>query len=156
MKNYLLKLFQYNAWANQRVIACLQRQGVNHAKTLTTAGHILAAQFVWLHRVKHLSPPELKLWGDYTSDELYTLSNTADQQWLEYIEATNNFQSELRYTNLLGDACVNTLEMILIHVVNHSSYHRGQITTLLREQGYEPVNTDFITYDRVVTGQLKN
>jgi uncharacterized damage-inducible protein DinB len=44
----------------------------------------------------------------------------------------------------------------MIHLVNHSTYHRAQIATLLRQGGLEPVNTDFITYDRVVTGQLKD
>ena len=45
--------------------------------------------------------------------------------------------------------------MIMIHLVNHSSYHRAQIAMLLRQNGFEPVNTDFITYDRVITGQMK-
>jgi uncharacterized damage-inducible protein DinB len=43
----------------------------------------------------------------------------------------------------------------MIHLVNHSSYHRAQIAMLLRQKGFEPINTDFITYDRVITGQLK-
>ena len=44
----------------------------------------------------------------------------------------------------------------MIHLVNHSSYHRAQIALLLRQKGYEPINTDFITYDRVLRGQLKD
>jgi uncharacterized damage-inducible protein DinB len=47
------------------------------------------------------------------------------------------------------------VEQIMIHLVNHSSYHRGQIAMLLRQNGFEPVNTDYITYDRVISGQLK-
>jgi len=34
----------------------------------------------------------------------------------------------------------------MVHVVNHSTYHRGQITTLLRQLGAEPVDTDFLVY----------
>jgi uncharacterized damage-inducible protein DinB len=41
----------------------------------------------------------------------------------------------------------------MIHLVNHASYHRAQIALLMRQQGHEPINTDFITYDRVITGQ---
>jgi uncharacterized damage-inducible protein DinB len=41
-------------------------------------------------------------------------------------------------------------------VVNHASYHRAQVAMLLRQIGLEPINTDFITYDRVMRGQLKN
>ena len=43
----------------------------------------------------------------------------------------------------------------MIHLVNHSSYHRAQIAMLLRQKGMEPINTDFITYDRVKRGQLQ-
>jgi uncharacterized damage-inducible protein DinB len=34
----------------------------------------------------------------------------------------------------------------MVHVVNHSSYHRGQVTTLLRQLGAQPVSTDFLEY----------
>jgi uncharacterized damage-inducible protein DinB len=44
----------------------------------------------------------------------------------------------------------------MAHLVNHGTYHRGQVAVLLREKGYDPVNTDFITYDRVLRGQLKD
>ncbi|MFM8742635.1 MAG: DinB family protein [Cytophagales bacterium] len=44
----------------------------------------------------------------------------------------------------------------MIHLVNHGSYHRGQVAMLLRERGYEPFNTDLITYDRVLLGQWKD
>jgi uncharacterized damage-inducible protein DinB len=53
----------------------------------------------------------------------------------------------------VGDSYTNNVEMIMIHLVNHSSYHRAQIAMLLRQKGLEPINTDFITYDRVITGQ---
>jgi uncharacterized damage-inducible protein DinB len=46
--------------------------------------------------------------------------------------------------------------MIMIHQVNHATYHRAQVAMLMRQQGYQPVNTDFITWDRVRTGQLKD
>jgi len=47
------------------------------------------------------------------------------------------------------------VESIMMHLVNHCSYHRAQVALLLRQKGFEPLNTDFITYDRVVRGQWK-
>jgi uncharacterized damage-inducible protein DinB len=61
----------------------------------------------------------------------------------------------MTYKNYVGEDYTNNVEMIMIHLVNHSSYHRAQIAMLLRQKGFEPINTDFITYDRVITGQLK-
>ncbi|WP_276368017.1 DinB family protein [Chryseolinea sp. H1M3-3] len=155
MKKYFLKLYQYNAWSNKRVLNCLKRQNVVDEKILTLMGHIVAAQFLWLHRIKGLPPPDVKLWGNYSLDQLLVMAEDAGTRWLEFVESTDNFDRELTYTNYVKDLYTNNVETIMIHLVNHSSYHRAQIAMLLRQKGYEPINTDFITYDRVIRGQLK-
>jgi uncharacterized damage-inducible protein DinB len=154
MKKYFLKLYQYNAWANKRVLATLNRQAVNDEKILTLMGHIVAAQFLWLHRIKGLPAPDVKLWGTYELAQLHELVDEAGRQWIDFVEATENFDREMTYRNYVGDPYTNNVEMIMIHLVNHSSYHRAQIAMLLRQKGLEPINTDFITYDRIITGQL--
>jgi uncharacterized damage-inducible protein DinB len=155
MKEYFLKLYRYNAWSNKRVLDCLTRQQVQDEKILQLMGHIVAAQFLWLHRIKGLPPAQVKLWGEYKLDQLVTMAEEAGRLWLEFVESTDNFNRELTYHNYVGDPYVNNVENIMIHLVNHSSYHRAQIAMLLRQKGYEPINTDFITYDRVITGQWK-
>ena len=156
MKRYFLKLYQYNAWANKRVLGCLSRQNVVDEKILTLMGHVVAAQFLWLHRIKGLPAPDVKLWGEYQLEQLIFLSEKAGMEWLDFIEGTDNFNREMTYKNYVGEDYINNVEMVMIHLVNHSSYHRAQIAMLLRQKGLEPVNTDFITYDRVMTGQLKD
>ncbi len=118
-------------------------------------GHIVAAQFLWLHRIKGLPPPDVKLWGTYTLDQLLVMAEDAGQQWIDFVESNENFDRELTYKNYLNEPYTNNVEMIMIHLVNHSSYHRAQIAMLLRQKGFEPINTDFITYDRVMRGQLQ-
>jgi uncharacterized damage-inducible protein DinB len=156
MKQYFLKLYQYNAWANKRVINCLTRQSIGDEKILNIMGHIVAAQFLWLHRIKGLPPAEVKLWGEYKLDQLVSMADEAGILWLDFVETTENFNRELTYHNYVGDPYTNNVEMIMIHLVNHSSYHRAQIAMLLRQKGFEPINTDFITYDRVITGQWQD
>lgn len=155
MKKYFLKLYQYNAWANKRVLGTLVRQNVTDEKITTLMGHVVAAQFLWLHRIKGLPPPEVKLWGEYNLDQLVTLAEKAGKEWLDYVASTDSFDREMTYKNYVGEPYTNNVEMIMIHLVNHSSYHRAQVAMLLRQKGFEPINTDFITYDRVITGQLK-
>lgn len=155
MKKYFLKLYQYNAWSNTRVLKCIKRQTVGDEKILTIMGHIVAAQFLWLHRIKGLPPPDVKLWGTYTLDQLFAMAEEAGQKWIDFVESTENFDRELTYRNYLNEPYTNNVEMIMIHLVNHSSYHRAQIAMLLRQKGFEPINTDFITYDRVIRGQLQ-
>ena len=155
MKKYFLKLYHYNVWANQRVLDCLERQHIEDEKILTLLGHVVAAQLLWLHRVKGLPPPNVKLWGIYTFDQLVSMADSAGKQWLDFVESTDDFDRELNYTNYTGDPYTNNVETIMIHLVNHSSYHRAQIAMLLRQKGFEPINTDFITYDRILRDQLK-
>lgn len=153
MKKYFLKLYQYNAWANARVLNSLQQQNVSDEKICSLMGHIVAAQFLWLHRIKGLPPPDVKLWGSYTLAQLKTMAEEAGKKWLDFVESQDDFNREMSYTNYVGEPYTNNVEMIMIHLVNHSSYHRAQIALLLRQKGLEPINTDFITYDRVITGQ---
>jgi uncharacterized damage-inducible protein DinB len=155
MKKYFLKLYQYNAWSNKRVLGCLTRQNIHDEKILTLMGHIVAAQFLWLHRIKGLPAPNVKLWGEYTLNQLVELAEDAGKKWIEFVESTDNFDRELTYKNYVNEPYTNNVETIMIHLVNHSSYHRAQIALLVRQKGFEPINTDFITYDRVITGQLK-
>jgi uncharacterized damage-inducible protein DinB len=156
MKEYFTKLYRFNEWANVRVIGCLKTQAVGDEKILSVMGHVLAAQFLWLHRIEGLPAPDVKLWGNYTLETLERMAAEINQRWIDFVANTENFNRMLSYKNYTGDAFTNNVEHIMMHLVNHCSYHRGQVAMLLRQKGFEPVNTDFITYDRVVTGQWKD
>ena len=137
------------------MLGAIQTQNVRDAKTLQLMGHVLAAQYLWLHRIKGLPAPDVKLWGEYSLARLLEMAEDVGQQWIEFVESTDNFDRELTYRNYTNDPYTNNVENIMIHLVNHSSYHRAQVALLMRQQGFEPINTDFITYDRVITGQWK-
>lgn len=156
MKSYFLKLYQYNAWANKRVLDCLLRQHVNDEKILAVMGHVVAAQFLWLHRIQGLPPAQVKLWGEYKLEQLVSMSAEITQRWVQFVTDTDDFNRDLSYNNYVGDPYITNVEMIMIHLVNHSSYHRAQVAMLLRQKGFEPINTDFITYDRILRGQWKD
>lgn len=156
MKEYFLKLYKYNAWANKKVLNSLKQQQVSDEKILTLMGHILAAQFIWLNRIKGLPKSPYNLWHTYSLKEVIAMGEEVGNDWLEFVNQNDDFNRDLTYHNYVGDAYVNNIEHIMMHLVNHSTYHRAQIALLLRQQGLEPVNTDFITYDRVITGQLQD
>jgi uncharacterized damage-inducible protein DinB len=155
LKEFLLKWYRYSVWANDRVLSAMQQQGVTHDKILTLMSHVLSAQFIWLHRIKGLEPPPYELWRKYELTQLMAMAEEAGMMWLSFISENISFDRELVYKNYQGLPYTNNVEQIMIHLVNHGTYHRGQVALLMRENGYEPVNTDFITYDRVISGQLK-
>jgi len=69
----------------------------------------------------------------------------AQRQFIEALTPQRLIE-ELAYLNQRGQLYSYPLWQQMVHVVNHSSYHRGQITTLLRQLGAESVSTDFLVY----------
>ena len=66
---------------------------------------------------------------------------TADG-YRDWINGVDDLQAILTYRNLAGQPQALPLWQVLSHVVNHATYHRGQITTMLRQLGYPAVATD--------------
>jgi uncharacterized damage-inducible protein DinB len=143
-------------WANKKVINTLKKQQVADKKILTLMSHVLSALNIWLARIENRSTEHYPLWQMYDIDQLEEMADDIGARWLLYIERNEKFDGVLIYKNYVGLPYENKIENIMIHLVNHSTYHRAQIATLLRQAGLEPINTDFITYDRVLTGQLKD
>ena len=54
----------------------------------------------------------------------------------------------IRYKTMAGVAYTQPLWQLVQHVANHSTYHRGQVTSLLRQVGGRTVQTDMVTWDR--------
>jgi uncharacterized damage-inducible protein DinB len=156
MKEYFLKLYQYNAWANKRVLGAMKQQEVTDEKVLTLMTHVLAAQFIWLARIKGEEKPKYRLWDTLPLEQLESMAEEIGKKWLEYVESGDYTDRELSYNNYVGKAFVSKVEHIMMHLVNHSTYHRAQVAFVMRQKGFEPINTDFISYDRVITGQLKD
>jgi uncharacterized damage-inducible protein DinB len=156
MKEYFIKIYSYNLWANRKIMACLERQQVTDEKILSIFGHLVSAQFIWLNRFKDLPKSEYLLWGKFDLPELRAMIEKASERWNEFIDNENSFDRILKYQNYVGDYYENAISDIMIHLVNHGSYHRGQVALLLRQKGFEPVNTDMITWHRVISGQLKD
>ena len=134
---------------------CLISQSVADEKALSIMSHLLAAPFIWLNRIKGLPKSEVKLWETQDLETLQQMAGEGAELWSNYIESTESFDHDLSYSNYVGDPYITNVEQIMIHLVNHSSYHRGQVALRVRQLGLQPVNTDYITYDRVITGQLK-
>jgi uncharacterized damage-inducible protein DinB len=54
----------------------------------------------------------------------------------------------VRVTPTSGGEYVHSYRQMFRHVVNHSSYHRGQVVTMMRQAGVKPPSTDLILFYR--------
>ncbi|ELR72856.1 DinB protein [Fulvivirga imtechensis AK7] len=150
MKKHFRDLFQYNDWANQRVLITLEQSDFKNEKLLLLFSHLLSAQIVWLNRIKDIPTSPFPIWEQYKLRELRSMTEESSSNWLNYLDTHKfeTFEEMVFYKNSNGRKFENTIREIINQVINHSSYHRGQIASLLKEEGIEPPVTDYIAYAR--------
>ena len=155
------RLYDYNSWANERVLESLRPIGqevftsnkqASHGSIRGIVAHIAGAEWIWLQRWNGSSPESLLPESEFETPEI------AVQRLRKIDRDVQEFTSQLTqadldasrgYKTMEGKAYSNVLSDMLLHVANHSSYHRGQITTLLRQSGAVPQSTDFILFIRL-------
>jgi uncharacterized damage-inducible protein DinB len=156
----LRELFDYNYWARDRQLqACaalteeqfLRPMGNSFSSVRDTLAHLVAVEWVWLERWLGRSPTKID-GGEYSAETFPTLG-TVRERWQgvesnmrSYLSGLHDgaLDRPLSYTNLKGERCTYPLWQTLLHLVNHQTYHRGQITTLLRQLGTTAPAIDFL------------
>jgi uncharacterized damage-inducible protein DinB len=161
MKEYLLRAAQYNIWANDRFIKVLTSldDGVLDLEIISsfpsirkTLLHMWGAEDIWLQRFQGAEKPEWKAIGfEGNIQELCDLWARSSKGMLELIEQSDNNGLARRITviSMKGDRYEDELGAALQHVFNHSTYHRGQLVTMLRQAGITTIpGTDLIAFVR--------
>lgn len=153
-------LYAYNEWANARLFLAaaqldqavfVEPRGNSFSSIRDTLAHIATSEWVWLRRWRGESPSTFPEWGALERA-------TALSQKLAEIEADRaaflrgltdeDLTQSLSYRNLKGEEYSQPLGDQLLHVVNHSTYHRGQVATLSRQAGFPAPATDLIVFKR--------
>lgn len=143
LRNYLIEGFEYDLWANRIWLAVLPTisDTETREKFQHVLNHILGAQRNWLERCGGHNP-ELT----YDLDADFEATAKAWQAFLR----TANLEEEIHYSTKAGDRCVNYLRQIVLHVMNHGTYHRGHLRGLAQAYGIEDFeDTDLVRYIRL-------
>ncbi len=153
-------LYDYNAWANRRALDAAANLtpeqftkplGSSFGSVRDTLAHILGAEWIWLERFQGRSPASLPDVSQYSDID------TLRERWTEQEGRLLNFVGKLtqedldrvmEYKTLKYGVYRNPLWQSMQHLVNHGTYHRGQITTLLRQLGAQPILTDLMHFYR--------
>lgn len=145
MVRHLHRLFAYDDWANREALASLKMAGTPPPRSLSFMGHIIAAEWLWLGRLKGDKKAVL-VWPELPLDQCEAQIADLRRLWQDYLKGLTpaKLSQRIAYMNTKGESWANTVEDILVHVVMHSAYHRGQIATDLRASGHIPPYTDFI------------
>lgn len=143
LSDYFKNLFKYNYSINQQLAEYL----TTHAdevpeRIILLACHISNAHYIWNSRIMEKSI-DTKPWDSFPISELLEREKENMECTMKILNEVD-FELIKSYTNSLGNSYESQVSDILTHIVNHGTYHRGQIALLLRENGFEPIPSDFI------------
>lgn len=147
MKDFFRNLFEYNHHFNQKLAAeVIENKEKVSARYIEVFSHILNAHQIWNHRIDLIGKP----FGVWQSQPLETWLTINENNYLNSLDILETFdlEAEIHYTNSKGLTFNNRIKDVLFHVINHSTYHRGQMATEFRVQGLQPLTTDYIMYKR--------
>ena len=147
IKSFFQELFTYNQYCNEQMIeVCSQNTALLSERLQQLFSHILNAHRIWNNRILS-SLPVFSVWELHSSDtweSIALLNYKRSMEILERFELTHL----VNYTNSAGQPFTNTVQEILFQIINHSTYHRAQIATELKNLGFQPPATDYIFYKR--------
>ena len=142
---YLHKLYAYDHWANLEVARALQAASQPPARSVRLMAHVVGTEWTWRSRILPESK-KVAVWPQLTVEEILQEVDELRPAWASYLGklTPTRLAETAAYTNSKGEHFSSQLGDILMHVVIHSAYHRGQIAADMRASGLEPVYTDFI------------
>ncbi len=158
VKDMLLRYARFNQWAHKRLLECIRGlTNEQHHTTIPssfdslykTVFHVWGAESLWLGRLK-LAP--IKISGDPFNGSMEDLSKaleSIDQEWVEWFASKDDqmLTEIIHYNNLAGMPFEQSYDLLLQHVFNHSTYHNGQLVTMLRALGIDKIpSTDFVAW----------
>ena len=151
-------LYDYTRWADVKMLDAVSKlppdqftkdMGSSLKSVRDTVVHLASAQWIWLSRWKGESPKAM-----WAAAEYPTLASVRERwdplagELATFVaeQTTDSVAKPVNYKNLKGEPMSFPLGQLMLHAVNHSTYHRGQVTTLLRQLGAQPVSTDLVLY----------
>jgi uncharacterized damage-inducible protein DinB len=160
-------LYDYNSWANHRTLeasAALTPEqftrdlGSSFRSVRDTLAHIYGAEWIWLERWHGRTPSGLPSAADFPDIETVRRRFAEiDRNLVDYVASLtqDDVQRVVQFKTTAGTLYSQPLAQCLQHLANHSTYHRGQVTTLLRQLGAKAVSTDLIGFYRERAAQAK-
>lgn len=159
-RSHFLERFRHDWWANTTLLTFLGGQtvasrppafGAGFQRACHLFGHLLATELLWLGRVEESGDQTLPVWSKRSVSDLAALLDGSSAKWRAFLATLKppDFGRVVSYRNTMGQRYENTLIQIIAHVLNHSTHHRAQILSVLRDLGLEPPGLDYVVYLRL-------
>lgn len=164
---HVRQMAEYNHWMNQKLYAAceqlsaeqlLENRGAFFGSILATLNHLAVGDIVWLKRfalgrtgalevMNEIPKPETLNSQLFNSlPELKVRREQLDQVLLSFADEVTDsiLQSAITYKGFGGKTSTKVFFSLLMHMFNHQTHHRGQISTLLSQLGIDIGVTDLV------------
>lgn len=148
MEAFFRDAFEYTYHFNDKVLGLMiESETIFPEKSLQLINHTLNAHQIWNARIEQ-NIYDVQVWQTRPQDILKRVNIENYEKTLNILD---NFDLDKRiaYTTSKGEQFENSIQEILFHIVNHSTYHRGQIASDCKQHGIAPLVTDYIFYKRI-------
>lgn len=146
MKENMIDLFEYTFHFNNEMIKVISENFSKvDEKTINLINHTLNAQQIWNSRI--LNEKNFEVWQINSFEDLNGINELNFQKSLKIVNKFD-LNQVIGYKNSREEKFENTVFEMLFQAINHSTYHRGQINSQLKQNGINPLLTDYIFYKR--------
>ncbi|CAM3629948.1 DinB family protein [Mesobacillus zeae] len=163
MKQTGLKLYDYHVWANNKFFVCLKElpeevyeQNIQSVfpSIAEALAHIYIVDTVWLgimrgkefEEVKESSLKAVEEVKGKSIEEMEQLFKTVSKQYKEFFKSEHDLDKPVAPVHPHFGRLETSITELIQHVVNHGTYHRGNIAAMIRQLGHKGVSTDYIFY----------
>lgn len=161
LSELLRRHIDYTAWASARLVQAASQLPVdelnhdfktaNHS-VLGTLVHVFSADRVWLGRLQNMPQQPIAAEAVHSLSVLQKDWPPLHGRWKQFMADLTDEQAQavVSYTDLKGNRWNQPLWQPVLHVVNHGTHHRGQVSGFLRALGHVPPPIDLVVYYREV------
>jgi uncharacterized damage-inducible protein DinB len=162
MKDYFASLARYNQWANRRIYAAvgeLPPEEIDAPRIgffpslLKTFNHLIVADRIWLSRLTGIADPEMRSLDQIVAAEFAALTAARAALDQRIVACVNDLPASrlsevLTYKTTAGVAHETPIALVLGHMFNHQTHHRGQAHGMLSGTRVPPPSLDLIAFLR--------
>lgn len=151
-----IKLIQYNTWANRLLSApILKLPQIEFEKDLggsfgslkATMNHLLESDYIWAQRLKGIPIAPVPDWKVDSAEDICLLWTAIQDEVLASVRTlTEKPDQSIHFITRKGVPYTLPFIEIVFHLSHHGSYHRGQLSNMLRMLGHQPPSTDYFIF----------
>lgn len=148
--NQFQQLFEYDFWANQKILTALTTSHNISERMVEIFSHIIGARQLWYQRITGGDYGPQMVWPKISFEECKPILAKNQSLWLDYLAQLkiNDLSKKISYATSKGESYETPIHDMLMQVIMHGAYHRGQIAILMRHANVQPPATDYIYYVR--------